>query len=177
MDVRTGCTTRARVQQKLTQNKQVYSVINFLLPGHGWTGHPVHEEGGAEWSTRRWSLGKIPRYLQEIQARGSQRQTPNSNPPERSAGPGDSPRRSGQAPKLERGANTHAHEGQCCELGLQREGDVLSIAVTRPIFLQLNVKVRDAALGHKSGTPLAQRVTTKLEGIDIRNNGYPLDPI
>jgi hypothetical protein len=26
MDVRTGCTTRAQVQQKLTQNKQVYSV-------------------------------------------------------------------------------------------------------------------------------------------------------
>jgi hypothetical protein len=26
MDVCTGCTTRARVQQKLTQNKQVYSV-------------------------------------------------------------------------------------------------------------------------------------------------------
>jgi hypothetical protein len=26
MDVRSGCTTQARVQQKLTQNKQVYSV-------------------------------------------------------------------------------------------------------------------------------------------------------
>jgi hypothetical protein len=70
-------------------------IINFLLPGHGWTGHPAHEEGGAEWSTRRWSLGEIPGYLQEIQAWGSQRQTPNSNPPEGSAGPGDSPRRSG----------------------------------------------------------------------------------
>jgi hypothetical protein len=48
----------------------------------------VHKEGGAERSTRRRSLGEIPRYLQEIQARGSQRQTPNSNPPEGSAGLG-----------------------------------------------------------------------------------------
>jgi hypothetical protein len=56
--------------------------INFLLPGHGWTGRPAHKEGGAEWSTGRWSLGEIPGYLQEIQARGSQRQTPNSNPPD-----------------------------------------------------------------------------------------------
>jgi hypothetical protein len=31
MDVRTGCTTRARVQQKLTQNKQVYSVKVGIL--------------------------------------------------------------------------------------------------------------------------------------------------
>jgi hypothetical protein len=55
--------------------------VNFLLPGHGWTGRLAHEEGGAERSTRRRSLGEIPGYLREIQARGSQRQTPNSNPP------------------------------------------------------------------------------------------------
>jgi hypothetical protein len=91
MDVCTGCTTRARVQQKLTQNKQVYSVINFLLPGHGWTGRQAHKEGGAEWSTRRRSLGEIPGYLREIQAWGSQRQTPNSNPQKEAQGQGTAP--------------------------------------------------------------------------------------
>jgi hypothetical protein len=74
------------------------------------------------------------------------------------------------APKLARGANAHAYEGQCHELGLQREGDVPSVAVTGPISLQLNVESRDTALGHKSGTPLVQGVTTKSERIDIRNN-------
>jgi hypothetical protein len=81
------------------------------------------------------------------------------------------------APKLARRANTHAYEGQCHELGLQREGNVPSIAVTGPISLQLNVGGWDAILGHKSGTPPVQGVTTKSEGIDIRNNGHPLDPI
>jgi hypothetical protein len=81
------------------------------------------------------------------------------------------------APKLARGANTRLHEGQCHKLGLQREGNVPSVAVTRPIFLQLNVEGWDAALSHKSGTPPAQGVTTKSEGIDIGNNSHPLDPI
>jgi hypothetical protein len=81
------------------------------------------------------------------------------------------------APKLARGANARAHEGRRRELGLQREGDVPSVAVTGPISLQLNVEGRDAALGRKSGTPPAQRVTTKSEGIDTRSNGHPLDPI
>jgi hypothetical protein len=81
------------------------------------------------------------------------------------------------APKLARGANARAHERWCRELGLQREGNVPSVAVTGPFSLQLNVEGQDTALGCKSGTPLAQRVTTKLEGIDIRNNGHLLDPI
>jgi hypothetical protein len=82
----------ARVIQEYIMN-----ALEFYWPtAHGWTGRPAHEEGGAERSTRRRSLGEIPRYLQEIQAGGSQRQTPNSNPPEGSAGPGDSPRRSGR---------------------------------------------------------------------------------
>jgi hypothetical protein len=63
---------------KQKESQQGIIFINFLLPGHGWTRCPVHEEGGAEQSTRRRSLGEIPGYLQEIQARGSQRQTPNS---------------------------------------------------------------------------------------------------
>jgi hypothetical protein len=80
-------------------------------------------------------------------------------------------------PKLVRGANARAHEGRCRELGLRREGNVPSVAVTGPISLQLNVESRDAALGRKSGTPPAQGVTTKSEGINIRNNGHLLDPI
>jgi hypothetical protein len=58
----------------------------------------------------------------------------------------------GGSPKLARGANACAHEGWCHELGLQRGGDVPSIAVTGPISLQLNVEGRDAALSRKSGT-------------------------
>jgi hypothetical protein len=73
-------TMRSRTCSLLAHNTSLQ--VNFLLPGHGWTGSPAHEEGGAERSTRRWSLGEIPGYLQEIQARGSQRQTPNSNPPD-----------------------------------------------------------------------------------------------
>jgi hypothetical protein len=42
----------------------------------------VREERGAECKPRRQSLGKISGYLREIQAWGSQRQTPNSNPPD-----------------------------------------------------------------------------------------------
>jgi hypothetical protein len=109
---------------------------------------------------------------------GQPKANPNLKPPKRKRRARGQPQkiRVG-APKLARGANTCAHEGRCCELGFQREGDVPSVAVTRPIFLQLNVEGRDTALGHKSSTPPAQGVTTKSEGIDIRNNGYPLDPI
>jgi hypothetical protein len=123
-------------------------VFNFLLPGHGWTRRPAHEEGGAERSTRRQSLGKIPGYLREIQARGSQKQTPRRKCRAR----GQPQKIRAGAPKLARGANARAHEGRCHELGLQREGDVPSVAVIGPISLQFNVESRDAALGRKSGT-------------------------
>jgi hypothetical protein len=46
MDVRTGCTTRARVQQKLTQNKQVYSVTLLFFSEKSGIYNSVNESCG-----------------------------------------------------------------------------------------------------------------------------------
>jgi hypothetical protein len=59
------------------------------------------------------------------------------------------------APGLAGGANALAHEGQSGELGLRRESDVPSVAVTGPIALQLDVEGWDTAPGGKGSAPLA----------------------
>jgi hypothetical protein len=69
---------------------------------------------------------------------------------------------------------THMRDGA---VSLASKERAMSVAVTGPISLQLNIEGQDTALGRKSGTPLVQGVTTKSERIDTRSNGHPLDPI
>jgi hypothetical protein len=123
-------------------------------------------------------FGRNSRVLPGNSSSGQPKANPKLKPPKRKRSARGQPQkiRVG-APKLARGANTCAYESRCRELGLQREGDVPSVAVTGPISLQLNVEGQDATLGRKSGTPPVQVVTTKSERINIRNNGHPLDPI
>jgi hypothetical protein len=131
---------------------------------------------GAEY--KETEFGQNSRVPPGNSSSGQPKANPKLKPPRRKRRARGQPQKiQAGAPKLARGANAHAHEGRCHELGLRREGDVPSVAVTGPISLQLNVEGRDAALGLKSGTPPAQGVTTKSEGINIRNNGHPLDPI
>jgi hypothetical protein len=138
---------------------------------------PSTQGGRSRAEHKETEFGRNSRVPPENSSSGQPTANPKLKPPRRKRRAKGQPQkiRVG-APKLARGANTRAHEGRCRELGLQREGDIPSVAVTGPISLQLNVEGRDTTLGCKSGTPPAQGVTTKCRGDQHQKQWPPAWP-